>query len=62
MPSLRVASLIVWVLIEAPDVVDVSGDVNPQRDIEIIDTELILADLESVEKRIEKTPEKPGLD
>lgn len=40
---------------EDPNVVHVSGNVNPNRDIDIINTELILADLESVEKRISKT-------
>ena len=40
---------------EDSDVVHVAGHVDPQRDIEIIDTELILADLESVEKRMDKT-------
>ncbi len=40
---------------EDPDVVHVAGHVDPQRDIEIIDTELIFADMESVEKRIDKT-------
>lgn len=39
---------------EDPNVVHVSGSVDPIRDIEIIDTELALADLESVEKRIPK--------
>jgi hypothetical protein len=37
-----------------PDVVHVSGGLNPGRDIEIINTELMLADLQSVEKRIKK--------
>lgn len=37
---------------ESDDIVHVEGSVNPIRDIEIIDTELTLADLESVEKRI----------
>lgn len=37
-----------------PDVVHVSGSLNPGRDIEIINTELILADLQSVERRIVK--------
>ncbi len=36
------------------DVSHVFGDVNPLRDIEIVETELMLADLESVEKMIEK--------
>lgn len=37
-----------------PDVVHVSGNIDPQRDIEIIHTELALADLETVQKRQEK--------
>lgn len=37
-----------------PDVVHVSGSIDPQRDIEIIHTELALADLETVQKRQEK--------
>lgn len=39
---------------ENPDVVHVTGAVDPVRDIEIINTELLLADLETVERRIEK--------
>src|SRR5947207_10714426 len=35
---------------EHPDIVHVSGKVDPIHDIEIIDTELALADLDSVEK------------
>lgn len=35
-------------------IVHVEGDVNPQRDIDIINLELALKDLESVEKRIAK--------
>ena len=35
-----------------PDVVHVSGAVNPQDDIEIIATELILADLQTLEKAV----------
>lgn len=37
-----------------PDVVHVHGDVDPQRDIEVINTELILADLDTVRRRIQK--------
>ena len=37
-----------------PDVVHVDGNVNPLSDIEIINTELALADLESVEKALQK--------
>ncbi|MEO7732976.1 MAG: redox-regulated ATPase YchF, partial [Kofleriaceae bacterium] len=37
-----------------PNVIHVSGTVDPMRDIDIIDLELALADLESVEKRLKK--------
>jgi GTP-binding protein YchF len=37
-----------------PSVVHIYGAVEPERDIEIINTELIIADLETVEKRIAK--------
>ncbi|WP_026975142.1 redox-regulated ATPase YchF [Alicyclobacillus contaminans] len=40
---------------ENGDITHVSGSVDPIRDIETIDLELILADLESVQKRLEKT-------
>jgi hypothetical protein len=40
---------------EDSDVVHVDGSVDPLRDIEVIQTELSLADLESVEKRIQRT-------
>ena len=39
---------------EDADIHHVAGDVDPVRDIETINTELVLADLESVNKRIEK--------
>ncbi len=39
---------------EDPDIVHVTGSVDPVRDIEIVTTELVLADLESVHKRQEK--------
>ncbi|MFZ5476463.1 MAG: redox-regulated ATPase YchF [Myxococcota bacterium] len=39
---------------EDPDVVHVEGGVDPDRDIDTIDTELILADLDSVVKRIDR--------
>ncbi|MBX3460597.1 MAG: redox-regulated ATPase YchF [Planctomycetes bacterium] len=38
-----------------PNVIHVSGSVNPERDIRIIQTELALKDLETVTKRIEKS-------
>lgn len=39
---------------EDPNVVHVSGQVDPLGDIEIINTELLLADIASLEKRLEK--------
>jgi GTP-binding protein YchF len=41
------------------DIIHVDGSVDPARDVEVINTELILADLQTLEKRIEK--EKKGL-
>lgn len=46
-----------------PNIIHVSGSVDPLRDIEVINTELMLADLDSVEKkikRIEKTAKSTG--
>ncbi|MEE2755209.1 MAG: redox-regulated ATPase YchF [Myxococcota bacterium] len=43
---------------EDADVVHVDGSVDPIRDIDTIDTELIFADLESVERQIERTNKK----
>lgn len=40
---------------EAPDVVHIYGTVDPRRDIEIVQTELILADLQTMERRLTKT-------
>ncbi len=40
---------------EDDNVVHVDGDVNPLRDLEIISMELVMADLETVEKRLVKT-------
>lgn len=37
------------------DIIHVEGSVDPKRDREIIETELVLADLQSITKRIEKT-------
>jgi GTP-binding protein YchF len=39
---------------EDPDIVHVTGDIDPVRDIEIVTTELVLADLETIKKRLEK--------
>jgi GTP-binding protein YchF len=40
---------------EGTDVTHVSGAVDPIRDIDVITTELVLADLETVSKRLERT-------
>ena len=37
---------------ENPDVVHVTGAVDPVRDVEIVNTELVLADLETLDKRL----------
>jgi len=37
------------------DIIHVEGSIDPKRDREIIETELVLADMQSIEKRIEKT-------
>jgi GTP-binding protein YchF len=39
---------------EEPDISHVAGEIDPARDIEVINTELALADLETVEKRIDR--------
>jgi len=39
---------------EDPDIAHVTGSVDPLRDIEIVETELILADVEAVHKRLDK--------
>jgi hypothetical protein len=39
---------------EDPDIVHVTGSIDPVRDIEIVTTELVLADIETVKKRREK--------
>ncbi|MFW6082851.1 MAG: redox-regulated ATPase YchF [Chloroflexota bacterium] len=38
-----------------PDVAHVEGEIDPIRDVEVLDLELILADLEVTERRLEKT-------
>jgi GTP-binding protein YchF len=39
---------------EDDDVIHVNGSVDPERDIEVVTTELVLKDLETVEKRLER--------
>jgi ribosome-binding ATPase len=52
---IREVDLIVHVVrcFDDDDIIHVEGSVNPERDIRIIEDELILKDLESVEKRVE---------
>ena len=41
-------------LLDDPDVAHTMGGVDPRRDVEVVETELILADLDNADKRIEK--------
>src|SRR5690606_16957426 len=41
--------------LETENIVHVSGGVDPARDIEVIETELLLKDLETMEKRVDRT-------
>jgi ribosome-binding ATPase len=52
---IREVDLIIHVVrcFDDPDVVHVEGSVDPERDIRIIEDELILKDLESIEKRVD---------
>lgn len=45
-------------LFNDPNVTHVNGNVNPQQDIEIINTELILADVESLTKQVDNLRKK----
>ena len=58
--NIREVDAIVHVLrcFEDADITHVEGGVDPLRDAEIIDTELMLADLESLEKRLVKLEKK----
>lgn len=61
---IREVDLIVHVVrcFDDPNVIHVEGSVDPARDVRIIEDELILKDLESVEKKVEslKTQSKSG--
>ena len=54
--NIREASVILQVVrcFTANDVIHVEGSIDPIRDIEIIETELVLADMQSLEKRLER--------
>ena len=43
---------------DSNDIQNVNPDVNPIRDLEIIETEIMLADLESIQKRLDKKNKK----
>jgi ribosome-binding ATPase len=58
--SIREVDAIVQVVrcFEDPDIIHHMGSIDPVRDIEVITTELVLADLDAVTRRIEKTQKK----
>ena len=43
---------------DSDDIQNVNPDVDPIRDLEIIETEMMLADLESIQKRLRKNNKK----
>jgi GTP-binding protein YchF len=55
--NIREVSAILHVVrcFDDPNVIHVEGSVNPIRDVEIIDTELILADIATLTKRLERS-------
>jgi GTP-binding protein YchF len=57
---IREVDAIVHVLrcFEDPEVVHVSGEVDPIRDMEVIQTELVLSDLEAMQRRLERAEKK----
>ena len=46
---------------DSDDIQNVNPDVNPVRDLEIIETEMKLADLESIQKRLDKKNSVPKM-
>jgi ribosome-binding ATPase len=58
--NIREVDAVVHVLrcFDDPDVTHVLGDVDPARDREIVETELALADLDTVERRLERVEKK----
>ena len=54
--NIRMTDAIVHVVrcFEDPDVIHVDGSVDPLRDVDVINLELVLADLEQIERRFEK--------
>lgn len=47
---------------ENPDIVHVEGEVDPLRDSEIVEIELIMADLQTIEKRLQKSQKIAKID
>ena len=43
---------------DSDDIQNVNPNIDPIRDLEIIETEMMLADLESIQKRLEKNNKK----
>ncbi len=43
---------------DSENIQNVNANINPVRDLEIIETEMLLADLESIQKRLEKKKRK----
>lgn len=58
--NIRETDAIIHVLrcFEDSNITHVEGSVDPIRDAEIVETELMIADLESLEKRFEQTKRK----
>ena len=59
---IRTCNAIVQVVraFEDSNVVHVDNETNPQKDMDVINTELVLADLQTVQKRLPKLEKKPG--
>ena len=57
---IREVDAIAYVLrcFESDDITHVEGDVDPIRDAETVETELMLADLESLERRVDAAGKK----
>ena len=55
--QIRQTSAIIHVIrcFDDPNIIHVNGSVSPLRDAEIIETELLLADLETLDRKYEKT-------
>ncbi|MHC4872744.1 MAG: redox-regulated ATPase YchF [Planctomycetota bacterium] len=62
--NIRQTSAILHVVrcFDDPDITHVDGSIDPVRDVEIIELELVMADLQSLEKRIESLEKKGRAD